>query len=317
MDSGIIKLRGILAGIFAALPTPFRSDGSPDDHRIDALVDFLIDAGLHGLCVGGATGEYSAYSVNDRARLFRRVAERARARVPLIFGVGAGTASQVVKLSRIAADSGGAAVLLPPPHYFRYETEDVMDFLRQTSIKLALPTLLYHIPQFTNQIGLGDVLRLIEAMPNIVGLKDSSGARENLPLLARAKEYLPMIYFAGDDALLVDAQEHGADGAISGIASACPELLLAVQRAIRAGQTETARTLQKLVDEFIVQAAKLPAPWAIKLAVEARGFKMGPLSWPIGLQLESRIKSFREWFAPWIGQCVQTCLVDISEYSGR
>jgi 4-hydroxy-tetrahydrodipicolinate synthase len=315
MDRDRIKLQGILSGIFAALPTPFRPDGVPDNHRIDPLVDFLIGAGLHGLCVGGATGEYSAYSANDRGRLFRRVAERARGRVPLIFGVGAGTASQVIKLSEIAADCGGVAVLLPPPHYFRYEAEDVVDFLRLTSMKLALPTLLYHIPQFTNKIDLGDVLRLIETIPNIVGIKDSSGARENLPLFAEAKARLSMIYFVGDDALIFEAQEYGADGAISGIASVCPELLVAIQKALQAGQTEQARTLQKLVDEFIVQAAKLPAPWGIKLAVEARGFKMGPLSWPIGLQLELRSKSFREWFASWIGQCLQTCLVDISECS--
>jgi 4-hydroxy-tetrahydrodipicolinate synthase len=315
MDRKIITLRGILSGIFAALPTPFRPNGVPDGHRIDPLVDFLIDAGLHGLCVGGATGEYSAYGINDRARLFRRVAKRARGRVQLIFGVGAGTANQVVKLSGIAADCGGSAVLLPPPHYFRYEAEEVVDFLRQTSSKLALPTLLYHIPQFTNQVDVKDLLNLIETIPNIVGIKDSSGARENLPLLAEAKARLSMTYLVGDDAFLFEAHGYGADGAISGIASACPELLVAIQQALRAGQTEKARTLQKLVDEFVVQAANLPAPWGVKLAVEARGFKMGPLSWPVGSLLKSRTESFRKWFATWIGQCLKVCLVDVSESS--
>lgn len=315
MDRETEMSRKILSGIFAALPTPFRPDGVPDGRRIDPLVDFLIDAGLHGLCIGGATGEYSAYGVNDRVRIFRYVAKRARGRVPLIFGVGAGNVSQVLKLSEIAADCGGTAVLLPPPHYFRYDGEEVVDFLRQISIKLALPTLLYHIPQFTNQVNLKDVLLLIETIPNIVGIKDSSGARENLPQIAEAKARFSMTYFVGDDALLFESHGYGADGAISGIASACPELLVAFEQVLLAGQREKASMLQKLVDEFIVQAAHLPAPWGIKLALEARGFKMGPLSWPASSRLESRINSFREWFASWLDQCLKASVAGASECS--
>ena len=86
------------SGVFAAMPTPFGPDGLPDVKGLDSLVDFLLDAGLDGLCVGGATGEYAAFGPNDRIRLFRHVAERVGGRLPLIFGVGAENSGQVLRL---------------------------------------------------------------------------------------------------------------------------------------------------------------------------------------------------------------------------
>jgi 4-hydroxy-tetrahydrodipicolinate synthase len=301
-----------LHGVFGALPTPFGADGRPDGKRLDPIVDFLIAAGLDGLCVGGATGEYAACSAEDRARLFRRVARRTKQRVPIIYGVGAGTSSQAAYLAEVAAECGGAAVLVPPPFYFLYEPVDLVDILRELSEHLPLPALLYYIPQFTSRFDLRAALRLIETTPNIVGIKDSSGSRKNLPLLARAKARFSMVYFSGDDALLFEAEQNGADGAISGVAAACPELLVAIQKAHRAGRTGRARALQALLDKFIAQASVFPAPWGIKLAVEARGFAVGPLSWPVGARMQSRKAKFREWFAPWLVRCLEACSADVS-----
>jgi dihydrodipicolinate synthase/N-acetylneuraminate lyase len=306
-----------LSGVFGALPTPFGDDGRPDLESLDPIVDFLVASGLDGLCVGGATGEYVACSVEDRAHLFRRVAERAKGRVPLIYGVGAGTTSQVICLAEVAAECGGIAVLVPPPFYFQYRPKDLVDILREVSANLPLPVLLYYIPQFTGRFDLREALRLIESTPNIAGIKDSSGSRKNLPLLARAKARFPMLYFSGDDALLFEAHRHGADGAISGVAAACPELLVAIEKAHRAGRRDRAKALQALLDEFIAQASAFPTPWGIKLALEARGFRVGPLSWPAGARMQSRMAKFREWFAPWMAHCLKVCSEDVSAKKRR
>lgn len=299
-----------ISGLYAAMPTPFRDDGVPDLEAIDPIVDFLIDAGLEGLCVSGATGEYPACSIRERELLFQRVAARTKGRVRLIFGIGAGNAGQVRYLANVALDCGGCAVLLPPPFYYRYDAGDLAEFIRSLGQDLPLPVLIYYIPQFTNPFDIRDALQLIETVPNIIGIKDSSGRRENPSLLAEAKSRVPMAYLCGDDSLLIDALHHGADGAISGVASACPELLMAIEKVRRCGGGVYSSKIQELLDEFISQIDAFPAPWGIKLAMETRGLQMGPLSWSGGRQLNSRIEAFRQWFRGWLPSCLEACATE-------
>lgn len=301
------KLLPDISGVYAAMATPFGDDGTPNLEAIDPVVDFLIGSGVDGLCVGGATGEYPVCSVKVRELLFRRVSARTRHRAGLIFGVGAGNASAVCHLAEVARECGGSAVLLPPPFYFRYDAGDVIEFFRALGPDLPLPVLLYNIPQFTNPFNLREALQLIRTIPNIVGIKDSSGRMENLPLLAEAKANVPMIYFSGDDSLLIDAFRHGADGAISGVASACPELLTAIEKIRSDGGNNYSGPVQDLLNEFITHNDPFPVPWGIKLAMESRGLQMGPLSWPVSPQMESRIVTFQHWFAGWLPGCLQAC----------
>jgi len=300
------KILPQISGVYAAMTTTFGTDGVVDPEAVDTIVEFLIGAGINGLCVGGATGEYPACSIKEREILFRRVAKLSNGRVPLIFGVGAGNAAQVGYLAKVAHDCGGDAVLLPPPFYFRYQPEDTVEFIRNLGQDLPLPVLIYYIPQFTNPFDLRKGLQLIEATPNIVGIKDSSGLGENVVLIAEAKARVPMLYFSGDDSLLIDAFHHGAGGAISGVASACPELLMAIEK-IRRSTNSYPDWLQKLLKEFIAQIDGFPAPWGIKLALEARGFKLGPLSWKGGTQMNVRIEAFRQWFRAWLPVCLDAC----------
>ena len=301
------KIAGPLHGVYAAIPTPFGNDGQPDLPALDPVVDFLIDAGVDGLCLGGATGEYPACNIRERELISQRVAARSKGRVPLIFGVGAGNAAQVSYLATVAQKCGGCAVLLPPPFYFRYNASDIVEFIRDLGRRFPLPALIYYIPQFTNPFNLADAIHLIESIPNIVGIKDSSGLDENVSLIAEAKAKIPMIHFSGDDSQLINAYQHGADGAISGVATACPELLVTVERIRRRGTSSYPDSVQNLLKEFIAQICALPVPWGIKVAMEVRGFQMGPLSWKGSKKLETQIAAFQEWFRAWLPTCLETC----------
>jgi 4-hydroxy-tetrahydrodipicolinate synthase len=92
-----------LSGVFAALPTPFGPDGNPLWEALATLVDFGLDRGLKGLCLGGATGEYAACSVEHRLEIFQRVARQAKGRAQLICAIGGEHAGQVRHLARAAA----------------------------------------------------------------------------------------------------------------------------------------------------------------------------------------------------------------------
>lgn len=292
-----------LSGVFAALPTPYGVDGSPAIEALYPILDFLLGKRLPGLCIGGVTGEYAACSVEERTLLFRTVARRVDGRANLILGVGGEHSGHVLRLARAGADCGAVAVLLPPPSFLRFDAGDLMNFLQQVGSELPLPVLLYNIPQFTRELGMQNILRLIRSVPNIVGVKDSSGLLLNLSLIREAKATTPMVFFIGSDELLLEAFEHGANGAISGTASACPELILGVYEAFRSGKKEKARALQILVEEFLTRIRVFPPPWAIKLALQARGIQTGSLGWPMGKRLCLKGEEFQEWFSGWIAAC--------------
>jgi 4-hydroxy-tetrahydrodipicolinate synthase len=286
-----------LVGVFAALPTPFGPEGNPLWEALDALVDFSLAHGLKGLCLGGATGEYAACSVEHRLEMFRGVARRMKGRAQLICAIGGEHAGQVRQLARAAADCGALALLFPPPAFLPYAQDDLVDFMGQVSADLPLPVLLYNIPQCTRDMGLANVLRLIAKVPNIIGLKDSSEQKTNLAEIQAAQAQGPMVFMIGSDDLFLEAFEYGAVGSISGIAAACPELILPLYEALRAGEKELARALQARLDEFIRHIQEFPSPWAIKLALQVRGLDMGALAWPMGSKLCRKAQKFQGWLA--------------------
>ncbi len=286
-----------LSGVFAALPTPFGEDGAPSWGALEALVDFGLDRGLKGLCLGGATGEYAATSVEQRREIYRRVTRQVQGRAQIICAVGSEHVGQVKQLARAAGECGAIAILLPPPAFLPYGQEDLVEFMGQVGGDLPLPVLIYNIPQCTRDLGITNVLRLVATVPNIIGLKDSSGSRTNLQMIQSAQVDEPMAFMIGSDDLLYEAFQNGALGSISGIASACPELILPLYEALQAGKMEQARAVQARLDEFIFRIRELPSPWAMKFALQVRGLDTGTLAWPMGPDLRQKAENFQKWFA--------------------
>lgn len=289
-------------GVYAAVLTPPREDGQRD---FDRLIDCLAASGVCGVCVGGATGEYLAYSPEERSAFFRHVAQCCNGRLPFIAGIGAERSAHSLQLAEAAAREGASAVLLPSPSYFQYDAGDLVEFIGNTARRCPLPVLLYHIPQFNRDPGLEKLLRLIETVPNIIGIKDSSGSREGLAVIGAAKTRFPMKFFCGSDDLLLDAMAAGADGAISGIATACPELVIALYRESARGRDRQASFLQGLVNEFSAAIGKFPVPWGIRWAVQARGFDLGPVNWPLSEKRKNDAEAFQRWFEPWWRNCTR------------
>jgi 4-hydroxy-tetrahydrodipicolinate synthase len=299
-------------GIVAALPTPCRDDGAPSVELIDPLVDFLAQTSLKGLCIGGATAEYLAYSPGERTEMLRHLLTRVQGRLPVIFGVGGESYRQVIWLIEAAPEAGATTLLLPAPAYFRYGADDLVEITTRAASMSSLPVLMYLIPQFSGDLGIQNALGLVKSVPNIAGIKDSSGLQSNLNSMAQAKQQFQFSFFCGSDDLLLDALIHGADGAISGVASACPELILAIYQAHELGRIDEARRLQRLLDEFIAAIGDFPVPWGIRWAIEARGFSIGSAIWPLNARRQSQALAFRHWFTSWWPACKEHCSQTVS-----
>jgi dihydrodipicolinate synthase/N-acetylneuraminate lyase len=161
-----------IAGWIAAAVTPRNRHEEIDFGAAFELLDFLSRAGVQGIALFTAAGEYPSLAADERSRLLYLAVKRSRA--PLFAGIGAATLDSSLCLARQACDAGAAAVLLPPPHFFRYEQDDIREFYLQFAAHAGtgIPVYIVDTPEFTTAIE-RETLRDLLATGRFAGLADT------------------------------------------------------------------------------------------------------------------------------------------------
>ncbi|HLJ51481.1 MAG TPA: dihydrodipicolinate synthase family protein [Bryobacteraceae bacterium] len=283
-------------GVIIAAVTPRReSETSIDLAATLELIDHLACCGPSAIALLGSTGEFVHFALDDRRHMANFAVKRSR--VPILVNVSHSTLDGAVELAREAATSGASGVLLMPPYYFRYDGESIKrfywEFMRRTGRRL--PVLLYNIPQFTSEIPICAARELLSS-GEFAGIKDSSGSWDYFLALHDQSIKTPFAVLVGSDGLYAKARRAGAHGVVSGIASAIPELLGALERAITTGDEARIALLDGRLGEFIAQIEHLPAPMGIKEAVNVRKWRAGSMAVPPSPQQAT----FAEWFRDWL-----------------
>ena len=298
-----------LEGIIAACVTPWKQakpQGASHPSQVDEAalgrhLEMLLSAGVHGLCVGGSTGEFPRLEQSEFSRLVCATVKIAAGRVPVIAGIGSAAIEGSLELARLAAQAGADAVLAPPPFYFPYGQPEITVFFERLGKEVELPLLLYNIPQFTSPLETETAVNLLRQGP-FAGIKDSGGDPEMLAALLAARREHAFTLLSGYDATLAGAVEMGIDGAVSGIAACAPEVMVRLYGAARSGDRPRAKAFQASVNELIARLERFPAPVGIRIALEARGLPVGPHSIPLARETEAAAREFALWFEQWLGR---------------
>jgi 4-hydroxy-tetrahydrodipicolinate synthase len=282
-------------GVYAAAITPRGPQGEIDFGAAFELVDFLAKGGVSGIALFTGAGEYAALSLEERSRLTYLAAKRSR--VPVLVGVGSATLDQSLELAREARNAGVAGLLLPPPFFFHYRQDDLEEFYLQFATQGGGGgvAFLSHNPIYTTPIESGTA-RVLMATGHFAGIEDGGGDPETFAQFQAAATCV----LAGNDPFLAAALRAGAQGAISGIACAVPELVTALVRSIREGREGEALELERRMQELIVWCREFPQPVALRTAAALRGIKTGAHSVPLSASKKKRMEEFREWFQDWL-----------------
>jgi 4-hydroxy-tetrahydrodipicolinate synthase len=287
------------SGVIAAAVTPHgKRSVDPDIGATLELIDFLCAAGVQGIGLLGSTGEFVNLNGDDRVRLVYLAVKRSR--VPVLAGVSHSTLDGALALGREATAAGAAGLLLMPPYFYRYRQPEVREFyLRFADMSHGAPIYLYNIPAFTTRISTETAMELLST-GRFAGIKDSSGEWDNFQALSRHRRAHPYTLLVGHDGIFAPARRAGADGVVSGVACAVPELVVALERAIaQRDEAETDR-LDARLHEFLDRIARFPTPVAIKAALSARGMQMGPSPVPLAPETRAALEEFQNWFRGWI-----------------
>jgi 4-hydroxy-tetrahydrodipicolinate synthase len=293
----------LIRGTHAAVLTPRKPDSSIDSLTLRSLLKFLLNAGMNGFAIGGATGEFCSLSEEELRELLDVTSEIATGDTGFLVGIGAADISGTIRRGEIARKAGAKGVLLPMPYFFPYAQEDLAAFVREVAATVDLPILLYNLPQFTSGLEPATTLELIQGCSSIEGVKDSSGSLQTLRLLSQeAPEACRII---GNDGALPQALTEGiADAIISGVACVFPELLASIFEEGASASPKWDATVTALRD-VLTQLNKVPTPWGLKMLAEVRGIAKATFPLPLS---EGRIR-VRDEMAEWYRQNDEDLLV--------
>lgn len=213
-----------LHGAIAAAVTPLRDGGSRlDEESVPALTRFLAEGGIDGVLACGTTGEGVLLSVSERMRVTELFIAARPMRFQVAVHAGAQTTADTVALAAHAQEAGADAVAVIAPPYFPLDPDELLHhFLGAANACEPLP---FYVYEFSGRSGYAIppdvVIRLREAAPNLVGMKVSDAPFDAV------KPYMlgGLDVFIGSEPLVMEGLRHGAVGAVSGLATAWPDVV--------------------------------------------------------------------------------------------
>jgi 4-hydroxy-2-oxoglutarate aldolase len=235
-----------LKGVICPVVTPFNRKGDVDEGFFRENLSRISGIGLAGILVSGSTGEAPYLAEHERLRLVEVAREAVKAPEILMVGTGLESTRATLKLSREAVARGADALLVLTPNYYKplMNSDALVAHYRMVAAGVTRPVMIYSIPQFTGLDVDPATIGKLSRLPNVVGLKESSGKLEFVKaILAEVRREFRVL--VGAPSIFYDALCEGAVGAVLGVANYAPSLCVGLYQAFLHRQAEEARILQQ------------------------------------------------------------------------
>lgn len=261
-----------MKGVFPALVTPFDKEENVDEAAFRNLIRHVLPH-VDGLVPCGTTGEFPYLTREEQKRLVEIAVEEADGK-PVIAGAGAPSTRQAIELALDAQEVGATACLIVTPYFLHPSDKGLYQHFYEIARAVEIPILLYNIPQVVDAYLPRRVVEDLADIPNIVGLKDSSG---DLTYMMEVLEFCGdrIDVFVGHDEVVLNALSGGASGMILASAQVYPEVWQQVFAAVQAGDLPRARQLQRSVQKLSRIFCRYGGGVAIKQALKMMGVDAG------------------------------------------
>lgn len=269
-----------IKGIITAMVTPLSEDGI-NEAATRKLVNKLINDGVHGLFVLGTNGEFYALSEAEKLALVKIVVDEAAGRVPVFVGSGGISTEEVIKVTNQFAELGVDAVSVITPYLIKLSDEELIQHYQTIALNTNLPMILYNIPANT-QLSINEsVFKELIQLPQIIGIKDSSGKLENIQMYLETNDREDFSILIGSDSLILPALQMGVDGAVAATSNVLTKTDLGIYQAFLENKMERAQVLQESINDFrgILKLATVPS--VLKHSLELIGFPVGAPKKPV------------------------------------
>lgn len=267
------------AGIFPALLTPYTEDDKINEKALEALIEYLVSAGVTGFYVGGSTGEAFLLSEPEREGLYKTVADIVNGRAKLIAHVGDVSLKKAQKYAVAAEKAGFDAVSAVTPFYYKFSETEIESYYKGIVDAVSLPMFIYYIPLYTGAAPGNDMLSRLLSDERFAGIKFTSGDFYKLTTLKRL--FPDKVILNGFDEMFLSGLAAGATGGIGSTYNLCPKLFIKIRDLFLENRIPEAQILQRDAAQIVDTLLELEVMPATKAAVSLRlGTDFGPCRAP-------------------------------------
>ena len=269
-------------GIYPPVITPYNADYSIDRDGFVDMLEHLVASKVHGIIVGGTTGEYYAQSPDERIEMMKLASATLKGRTPLIIGVSAIRTEDCIEYAQAAKRHGADAILMSAPFYAVPTQAELAEHAIAIDKAANLPIMLYNYPGRTGTIMTSEFFDRVSQHPNFAGIKESTGDINQLHMLANNYSNITLLCGMDDQALEFFAW--GARGWVCAGGNCLPEAHIALYRAVALQHdiVKGRKIMQALMPfmSILEQGGKLIQ--VIKHACAYRGLPGGVVRKPLG-----------------------------------
>lgn len=266
-----------IKGVIVPILTPIDENELIDEAKMRAQVDYVIDGGVLGILAFGSNGEFYVIEEDEMERGLKIMVDQAAGRVPVYFGIGAISTKKCCRLAKMAVENGAAGISVLQPMFLKPTEEELFQHFKTIANAVPnTPVLLYNNPGRVNYtLSAGLVEKLATEVPNIVGMKDTSGDITQTGEFIRRTRHLNFKVFGGKDTLLYASMCHGAVGGVCTAANFMPELITDVYNKYVAGDLEGSLEAQFKLNPVRLSMDGASFPVAAKDMANLRGRNIG------------------------------------------
>ena len=226
-------------GVFPALLTPFTADDKLDLIMYEKNLAAQVEAGVHGIIIGGSLGEASTITVQEKEELVEFSVEYLNGKIPVILNIAESSTKDAIQQAIYAHNWGADGIMLLPPMRYKTDDRETISYFKAVANSTDLPIMIYNNPVDYKIDTRPDMFDELVACKNITALKESSRDVTNLTRMKnRFGDRFKIL--CGVDTLAMEELCLGADGLVAGLVCAFPKETVAIYNLVKAGKIEEA-----------------------------------------------------------------------------
>lgn len=226
-------------GIYPAITTKFFEDGSLDLGAFEKNICAQIDAGVHGIVLGGTLGESSTLKNSEKLELVQKTLELANNKLPVIMNIAEKTTSEAIKTAQDAQSLGASGLMILPPMQYKADDLETVEYFKAIAKSTDLPIMIYNNPvDYGIEITL-DMFDELMVHENIQAVKDSTRDTTNITrTINRFGDRIKIL--TGVDTIALESLVLGATGWVAGLVCAFPRETVAIFELVKANKIDDA-----------------------------------------------------------------------------
>jgi 4-hydroxy-tetrahydrodipicolinate synthase len=287
-------------GVFPALLTPFTADDQVDLEMYEKNLTAQLEAGIHGIIIGGSLGEASTLTLSEKESLVRFSVEKLNGRIPVIMNIAEAATKDAVEQAKLAKEWGADGLMLLPPMRYKADDRETVEFFKAVARQTDMPIMIYNNPvDYKIDVTL-DMFAELADFPHINAIKESTRDVTNITRL-KNRFGNRFAILCGVDPLTVEELALGADGLVAGLVDAFPKETVVMYNLVKSGKMEEAIAIYRWFMPLLELDIHPKLVQYIKLAATQTGigseFVRAPRLPLVGEERESILKVINDGIA--------------------